>query len=97
MLELAVGTGRIALPMAQTGLTVDGIDISPNMLAFLADKPEGHRVSTTLGDFADVDVSGRYPLIFIVWNSFFNLTRQDEQVRCFANVADHLTDLSPAG
>lgn len=91
VLELAVGTGRIALPLAQQGLTVDGIDISPNMLEFLASKTDGAKVKTTLGDFADVDVPGTYPLIFIVWNSFFNLLTQTHQVRCFNNVAEHLT------
>ena len=75
-LELAIGTGRIALPLAAEGMRVDGIDISPAMV----------------GNFADVAVSGTYRLIYVVFNTLFNLLTQDEQVRCFENVASHLTD-----
>ena len=91
-LELAIGTGRIALPLAERGIRVDGIDIAPAMVARLREKPGGDRLSVQIGDFADVDVPGRYPLVFVVWNSFFNLLSQDDQVRCFRNVAGHLTD-----
>jgi SAM-dependent methyltransferase len=90
-LELAIGTGRIALPLAARGIRVDGIDISPHMVARLRAKPGGDRMSVTMGDFADVAVSGTYRLIFIVFNSLFNLLTQDDQVRCFENVAAHLT------
>ena len=90
-LELAVGTGRIALPLAATGICVDGIDISPAMVAKLRSKPGGERLSVTLGDFADVGVPGPYQLIYIVFNTLFNLLTQDEQVRCFENVARRLT------
>jgi SAM-dependent methyltransferase len=90
-LELAIGTGRIALPLAARGVRVDGIDISPHMIARLRAKPGGDRMSVTMGDFADVAVSGTYRLIFIVFNSLFNLLTQDDQVRCFENVAAHLT------
>jgi len=91
-LELAIGTGRVALPLAAQGLRVDGIDISPAMVAQLRARPGGDKISVTLGDFADVPVEGSYRLIYIVWNSFFNLLSQEDQVRCFANVAAHLTD-----
>jgi SAM-dependent methyltransferase len=91
-LELAIGTGRIALPLAATGLRVDGIDLSPAMVARLRAKPGGDRLSVTIGDFADVDVEGRYPLVYLVFNTLFNLLTQEDQVRCFENVADHLTD-----
>jgi SAM-dependent methyltransferase len=90
-LELAIGTGRIALPLAARGIRVDGIDISPAMVAKLREKPGGERLSVTIGDFADVAVPGTYPLIYVVFNTLFNLLTQDEQVSCFENVATHLT------
>jgi SAM-dependent methyltransferase len=92
VLELAIGTGRIALPLAARGLRVDGVDISPAMIAQLRAKPGGDQISVTVGNFADVPVPGTYRLIFVVWNTLFNLLTQDEQVCCFENVADHLTD-----
>jgi SAM-dependent methyltransferase len=91
-LELAIGTGRIALPLAGRGIRVDGIDISPEMVAQLRNKPGGDRISVTIGDFADVPVPGTYPLIYVVFNTLFNLLTQEDQVRCFENVAAHLTD-----
>ena len=91
-LELAIGAGRIALPLAARGIRVDGIDISPAMVAQLRAKPGGKEISVTVGDFADVQVEGNYNLIFVVWNSLFNLLTQEDQVRCFQNVARHLTD-----
>jgi SAM-dependent methyltransferase len=90
-LELAIGTGRIALPLAARGLRVDGIDISPAMIEQLRAQPGGDQLAVTIGDFADVPVTGAYRLIFVVWNTFFNLLSQEDQVRCFANVAAHLT------
>ena len=92
VLELAIGTGRIALPLAARGIRVDGVDISPAMIAQLRAKPGGDEIAVTLGNFADVPVSGAYRLIFVVWNTLFNLLTQEDQVRCFANVAAHLTD-----
>lgn len=92
VLELAVGTGRIALPLAATGITVDGIDISPAMVAKLRAKPGGDQISVTMGDFADVPVPGTYRLVFVVFNTLFNLLTQEDQVRCFQNVAAHLTE-----
>jgi SAM-dependent methyltransferase len=91
-LELAVGTGRIALPLATRGIRMDGVDISPDMVAQLRTKPGGDRISVTIGDFADVPVPGTYRLIYVVFNTLFNLLTQEDQVRCFENVAAHLTD-----
>jgi SAM-dependent methyltransferase len=91
-LELAIGTGRIGLPLAATGIRVDGIDLSPDMVQRLRAKPGGDQLAVTMGDFASVDVPGSYRLIYVVFNTFFNLLAQDDQVRCFENVAEHLTD-----
>jgi SAM-dependent methyltransferase len=91
-LELAIGTGRIALPLAARGIRVDGIDISEPMVARLRAKPGGDALDVTIGDFADVGVDGTYPLVYVVFNTLFNLLTQDDQVRCVANVAAHLTE-----
>jgi SAM-dependent methyltransferase len=91
-LELAVGTGRIALPLAAKGVRVDGIDISPAMVARLRDKPGGDRIPVTVGDFGDAPVPGTCRLIYVVFNTLFNLLTQEDQVRCFENLAAHLTD-----
>ncbi|MDQ3876758.1 MAG: class I SAM-dependent methyltransferase [Actinomycetota bacterium] len=93
-LELAIGTGRIALPLLQRGVQVTGIDISPAMVEKLRAKPGAERIEVVMGDFADVDVDGRYPLVYLVFNTLFALTSQEEQVRCFRNVA---TKLEPGG
>jgi hypothetical protein len=92
VLELGIGMGRIALPLAACGIRVDGVDLSPAMIAQLRSKPGGDQISVTMGDFADVPVLGGYRLIFIVWNTLFNLLTQEHQVRCFQNVADRLSD-----
>src|SRR5579872_6736556 len=89
-LELAIGTGRVALPLAARGIRVDGIDFSPAMVAKLRAKPGGDQIAVTMGNFADVPVQGTYRLIYVVFNTLFNLLTQDEQVRCFENVAAHL-------
>jgi SAM-dependent methyltransferase len=91
-LELAVGTGRIALPLAARGIRVDGIDASPEMVAQIRAKPGGDGIAVTMGDFADVPVPGTYPLIYLVFNTLFALLTQEDQVRCFQNVAAHLAD-----
>lgn len=91
-LELAIGTGRIALPLAARGIRVEGIDISPAMVDQLRAKPRGGKISVVIGDFADVPVSGTYRLIYVVWNTLFNLLTQEDQVKCFMNVANHLTE-----
>jgi SAM-dependent methyltransferase len=89
-LELAIGTGRIGLRLAARGVRVDGIDLSPAMVAQLRAKPGGEELAVTIGNFADVPVDGSYRLIYVVFNTLFNLLSQDEQVRCFENVAAHL-------
>jgi SAM-dependent methyltransferase len=91
-LELAIGTGRIALPLAARGVRVDGIDFSAPMVAKLRAKAGGDQIAVTMGNFADVPVQGTYRLIFLVFNTLFNLLTQDDQVRCFENVAAHLTE-----
>jgi len=91
-LELAIGTGRIALPLAARGVKVDGIDISPAMVTRLRSKPGGEAIEVAIGNFADVAVSSTYRLIYVVFNTLFNLLTQDEQVRCFENAASHLTE-----
>src|SRR5437764_3674465 len=91
-LELAIGTGRIALPLAARGIRVDGVDFSPAMVAKLHEKPGGDELSVTVGDFADVPVEGAYRLVYVVFNTLFNLLTQEDQVRCFENVAAHLDD-----
>jgi SAM-dependent methyltransferase len=90
VLELAIGTGRLALPLAARGLEVHGVDASEAMVAKLREKPGGDAVPVTMGDFADVPVEGSYRLVYVVFNTFFALLSQDEQVRCFENVAAHL-------
>jgi SAM-dependent methyltransferase len=92
ILELGIGTGRLALPLAQRGIVVHGIDASPAMVARLRAKPGGEHIPVTLGDFADMAVEGRFTLIFVVFNTFFGLLSQDDQVRCFQGVSRHLTD-----
>jgi SAM-dependent methyltransferase len=91
-LELAIGTGRIALPLAARGIEVHGIDASEEMVARLRAKPRGDAIPVTMGDFADVAVEGRYALVFVAFNTFFALLTQSDQVRCFGNVAEHLAD-----
>jgi len=89
-LELAIGTGRVALPLVARGVRVDGVDFSPEMVAQLRAKPGGADISVTIGDIADVPVEGSYGLIFLVFNVLANLTTQEAQVRCFQNVSRHL-------
>src|ERR671925_697585 len=89
-LELGIGTGRIALPLAQRGVRVHGIDLSPAMVARLRAKPGAEDVGVTIGDFATTRVNGTFTLAFLVRNTIMNLTTQDEQVECFQNVAAHL-------
>src|SRR5262249_34186750 len=79
-----------AIPLAERGLAVTGVDISPAMLDRLATKPNGDKVRTVLGDFADLDLPDRYRLVVVAADTFFMLTTQDLQVRCFQRVARHL-------
>ena len=92
-LELAIGTGRVALPLAALGVVVEGIDISPAMVERLRAKPGGAEIPVTIGDFADVPVTGTFRLVYVVFNTFFALLTQERQLECFHNVAAHLDDV----
>jgi SAM-dependent methyltransferase len=89
-LELGIGTGRIAVPLAQRGVPVHGIDMSRAMVARLGAKPGAERIDVTIGDFATTTVDGTFALAYLVFNTINNLTAQDEQVACFRNAAAHL-------
>jgi SAM-dependent methyltransferase len=89
-LELGIGTGRIALPLAARGVPVHGIDLSQAMVARLRAKPGGDQIDVTIGDFATARVGGTFALAYLVFNTIMNLTTQDAQVACFRNVAAHL-------
>jgi SAM-dependent methyltransferase len=89
-LEFAVGTGRIALPLAARGVDVCGIELSEAMVEQLRRKPGGEVVKVTIGDMASTRVDGSFRLVFLVLNTIENLTTQDQQVACFANAARHL-------
>jgi len=89
-LELGIGTGRVALPLAARGIEVHGIDASEAMVSKLRARPGGESIPVTMGNFAEIKVEGEFPLVFAVFNTFFALLTQEEQVRCFHNVAAHL-------
>jgi SAM-dependent methyltransferase len=89
-LELGIGTGRIALPLAARGVRVHGIDLSRDMVAQLRAKPGGEEIPVTIGDFATAKVDGTFSLAYVVFNTINNLTTQDAQVACFENAAAHL-------
>jgi SAM-dependent methyltransferase len=89
-LEFGVGTGRIALPLAERGVPVRGIDSSEAMVAQLRAKPRGRDVGVTIGDFATTRVEGEFSLVYLVFNTICNLVTQDAQVACFENAAAHL-------
>jgi SAM-dependent methyltransferase len=89
-LELGIGTGRIALPLARRGVEVHGIDLSEAMVARLQAKPDADRIGVTIGDFASTKVDATFSLAYLVANTIMNVTAQDEQVACFRNVAAHL-------
>ena len=93
-LEFAIGTGRIALPLAERGVRVAGIDNSEAMLERLRAKPGAEKVEALAGDMAAMHVDGDFALVYLVFNTIFNLTSQDGQVACFENAAAHL---SPGG
>jgi SAM-dependent methyltransferase len=93
-LELGIGTGRIALPLARRGIRVHGIDLSEAMVARLRAKPGAEQVTVTIGDFATTTVDGRFSVAYLVFNTIMNLTTQDGQVACFQNVA---AQLEPGG
>jgi SAM-dependent methyltransferase len=89
-LEFAIGTGRIALPLAERGVRVAGIDNSEAMLARLRAKPAAERIEARIGDMGATRVDGEFSLVYLVFNTIFNLTTQDGQVACFENAAAHL-------
>ena len=89
-LELGIGTCRIALPLAQRGVPVHGIELSSAMVARLRAKPGGEDVGVTIGDFATTTVDGTFSVAYLVFNTIMNLTTQAAQVACFRNVAAHL-------
>ena len=91
-LEFAIGTGRIALPLAASGMTVDGIELSPDMIARLHAKPAGANIHVVQGDMSSVQMGQRYGLVYLVFNTIFNLLTVDGQIECFANAARHLSD-----
>jgi SAM-dependent methyltransferase len=89
-LELGIGTGRIALPLARRGVEVHGIELSKAMVARLCAKPGGEEIGVTIGDFSTTKVAGSFSLAYVVFNTIMNLTTQAAQVACFRNVAAHL-------
>jgi SAM-dependent methyltransferase len=89
-LELGIGTGRIALPLARRGAAVHGVDLSPDMVAKLREKPGGEAIPVTIGDMATTRVDGTFSLAYVIWNTLMNLRTQEAQVACFQNVAAHL-------
>ena len=91
VLELAIGTGRIALPLKERGVEIHGVDISNAMVAQLRKKPGGEEIPVTMGNFAEVDFGGEFPLIFLAFNTIFGLLTQEDQLQLFVNVARQLT------
>lgn len=91
-LELGIGTGRIALPLREAGVEVHGIDASAPMVDRLRAKPGGADVPVTMADFRTFALSRRFPLVYVVYNTFFGLLSQEDQMACFRSVADHLTE-----
>lgn len=90
VLEFGIGTGRLALPLAARGLTVAGVDGSPEMVEVLRAKPGGDRIPVTVGDFAGTRVEGEFSLVVLAVNTIFALPSQEAQVSCFRNAAAHL-------
>jgi SAM-dependent methyltransferase len=89
-LEFAIGTGRVAIPLAARGIPVTGIELSPPMVDQLRRKVPAEKLPVVIGDMAGTTAPGRFSLVYVVWNSIGNLCTQDEQVRCFGNAARHL-------
>jgi hypothetical protein len=90
-LELGIGTGRIALPLLEQGVTLEGIDASQAMVAKLRAKPRGAELEVHIGSFEQFTLNREYRLIYIVFNTFFGLLGQEEQLRCFHSIAGHLS------
>jgi SAM-dependent methyltransferase len=94
VLELAIGTGRVAIPLAERGVAIEGIEGSAAMIEQMRAKPGGASIPASIGDMADVAVAGRFALAYLVYNTLFNLPSQERQIDCFGNVA---TVLGPGG
>jgi SAM-dependent methyltransferase len=90
-LEFGIGTGRVAIPLAERGVEVRGIELSSAMVARLQAKPGGQDIGVTIGDFSTTHVEGTFSLVYVVFNTIENLTTQDAQVACFRNASAHLT------
>ncbi len=90
VMEFAIGTGRVAVPLAGRNVPVTGIELSADMLAVLRSKPESSGITAVEGDMAVTYVEGEFSLVYLVFNTITNLTSQDEQVACFENAARHL-------
>lgn len=90
-LELGIGTGRLAIPLAKRGIEVRGVDASEAMVNRLRGKPGGEDIPVTIANFVDVPVEGTYPLVFLAFNTIFALPSQEEQLRCFRAVSNRLT------
>jgi SAM-dependent methyltransferase len=89
-LELGIGTGRVAVPLSERGVRVSGIDLSEAMVARLREKPGAASIEVAIGDFATTRIPGEFSVVFLVFNTIFNLVTQDAQVACFENAAAHL-------
>lgn len=89
VLEFAIGTGRIGVPLAEAGVEVEGIELSPDMVERLSEKAS---IPVHLGDMSRIDTGRRYGVVYLVFNTIFNLITADDQIRCFQNAARHLTD-----
>lgn len=90
-LEFAIGTGRIALPLARRDVRVDGIELSTHMVERLRANPGGDKIDVTIGDMSVATTGDDYGLVYLVFNTIFNLLTADDQIRCFENAARHLT------
>jgi SAM-dependent methyltransferase len=91
-LEFAIGTGRIALPLTAQGIQVDGIELSPHMVERLHAKPGGQRINVVIGDMSVTTTTHQYGLVYLVYNTIFNLLSAEAQIRCFENAAHHLAE-----
>jgi SAM-dependent methyltransferase len=92
VLELGIGTGRIALPLHQRGVQISGVDASPAMIAKLREKPGGDQIEVHQGSFVELPMRDRFSLIFVAFNTLFALLTQEEQLSCLRSVASHLED-----
>jgi SAM-dependent methyltransferase len=89
-LEFGIGTGRVALPLAERGIAVTGIELSTAMVAKMREKPGGDAIDVAIGDLSTTKIDGRFTLVYVLWNTITNLTTQEAQVACFRNAAAHL-------